>query len=1098
MAGLVTRLAPVCLVALCAGAVVAAPIRIGAESVVPVNPRSEWCRYVNWRPADGEVVDLNPPRISWPYNADFPDDFGDALHMFTLQIADSPDFADPAVDVTCAFNFYNTIPALDPAKTWHWRVGYDVGTGAGKWSDVRSFTIAEDAVVWDRSALAEPDLAERGHPRVLLSPEKLAEIRALAETDPGSRAALERMRGLADRTLERPWWADFPPTDREEQPERDFYRIAEELATVAFVWRVTGDDRYSGVVERAVTWASYPPGGRASPEGLGGDGNEDATQGNEFLALLFDWLYEDMTEDQRRAMIASLEWRIDHVMNSFAWRAGRATGPMLRMTFRSDRQAASFEAEALELSGEARVVEDERASGGRLVQFTGPTAAITLTLDLDRGPYVVQVAAHGPAPDQDAFYVGLDDEKPQRTFVSEWGEASVTIQVEAAGEHTITVTPSEVGVRIDRVRVDVHGDQRLKLGRTTEWTEFAWQVEAPAQGTMLTVEPFNYYARGEVWWDAISLSRTPDGPNLLANGDFSQAEGETPAGWSFSDYGRPSQARYEPTGGRDGTGAVGIVCPASSDRGAWQQRLAINEPGTYYVRGRYRTDASMLTSSVRGTSLSGMISSHQFEASMDTAVCGLVLYEHSAIGREWFELMLNYLLGVTCGYGFDEAWNEGAGYGSSKNKWLTNASLYFDTALPEANLGRNPFYARVGSWLRRIIPVGMGHHAWGNQANASRGNHLAAFRKLAYLTGDGRFLYNWQSYGGELSSTWRPWIEYVLPAYYDAPEPVPEAESAELFDVGGWAMAASGPPSDPATYADGAGVILQCRPRGGYSHSFNSDGSVQLHAYGQMLNHGGGTSANGDAYAYHTMSHNVVLIDGLGQGQPPSGMLYPTYGHICGYRQDDDVVYMAADPTLCYPHEPGSFARWSLPLREPYTERALPYLDSYVRHVLFVRDRYFVIYDDLRCTQPATFTWLWHILPDDPLAFDRETFAIDYTVGEVPVRLQHIFRPDALVLDDRQGLDGRVNPITGEDYRGQLKGEIIEGHNLWVSTREPAAEWRFLAVIYPQPPGGGIPPIERIDDRTVRVGEDVICFDPTSPAAEDATFVVDPAAFRAR
>ena len=64
-----------------------------------------------------------------------------------------------------------------------------------------------------------------------------------------------------------------------------------------------------------------------------------------------------------------------------------------------------------------------------------------------------------------------------------------------------------------------------------------------------------------------------------------------------------------------------------------------------------------------------------------------------------------------------------------------------------------------------------------------------------------------------------------------------------------------------------------------------------------------------------------------------------------------------------------------------------------------------------------------------------------------------------------------------------------------MSTRAPAAQWGFLAVVYPQPPGGEIPPIERIDDRTVRVGEDVICFDPASAAAGDATIVVDSEAF---
>ena len=53
--------------------------------------------------------------------------------------------------------------------------------------------------------------------------------------------------------------------------------------------------------------------------------------------------------------------------------------------------------------------------------------------------------------------------------------------------------------------------------------------------------------------------------------------------------------------------------------------------------------------------MSGMISSHGYEAAMGTAVCALALYEHSDIGRQWYDLILNYLMGVTCGHGFDEA-----------------------------------------------------------------------------------------------------------------------------------------------------------------------------------------------------------------------------------------------------------------------------------------------------------------------------------------------------------------------------------------------------------------------------------------------------------
>lgn len=817
------------------GQVYARSVHIGTEAILPENPRSHYSRYVNWRPADGETVSLNPPRMSWPYWADWPNNFNDALHMFTLQISPNPDFSNPLINVTCPYNFYNTIPALIKGSTqeqdrWYWRVGYDIGTGKTEWSRIRSFIISKEAVIWDRSKLANPDFVQMGHPRILFNSGNINRIRQLAEKDVGSKAALDFMRNQADQIMRKSWWRDFPATDHTTEPRQEFYTIAGDLAMVCFVWLMTGEDKYAEVKSRAIMWASYPPAGRASPEGLGGDGSEDATQGNEFLALLFDWLYPVLTSDERQIMIKSLEWRVAHIMNDFSW------------------------------------------------------------------------------------------------------------------------------------------------------------------------------------------------------------------------------------------------------------------------KNRNRKDKRTGKPLVRAAGMSGMISSHGYEAAMDTAVCGLALYEHSEIGREWFDLILNYLIGVTCGHGFDEAWNEGPGYGTSKCKWLMNATMYFDTSLPQANLGRNPFYSRIGEFFRRVIPVGMRHNAWGNQANASRNNHLAHFRKFAYLTGDGRFLLNWRQYGGNEFSEFRPWIEYVLPVYYHKPQPKPETNTVGLFPVAGWGMAATGPPSLRSTFENGLGVIFQCRPRGGFGHSFNSDGSFQLHAYGQMLNHGGGSSANLDAYAYHTMSHNTILVDGLGQAQSSRGQIYPAYGRIAAFSQGEDYVYFAGDTTRCYPRAPGKYSRWSLPLDDVYEKKALPYLKHFIRHVLFLQNRYFIFYDDLSCSQPATYTWLYHILPEKQLTFDKSTFTVDYMVGDVNVRLRHIAFPKELELDDRLGMKAFVNPFTGEDYSRWRKDNILCGHNLWVSNAAPARRWRFLAVIYPARVGETMPDIERLDDATVRVADEIISFDHDSQYERDASLVLDTAA----
>ena len=623
--------------------------------------------------------------------------------------------------------------------------------------------------------------------------------------------------------MKRSWWREFPRSDKK-KASAPFLLMARDLTLVAFVWRVIDPSpAYAGVKERALTLASYPKGGGASPEGAGGESQEDSTQINELLALLFDWLFPALTGAEQQVFIRSLEWRADHWVNSFAWK----------------RQ------------------------------------------------------------------------------------------------------------------------------------------------------------------------------------------------------------------GRVGAGSLSSLC-----------------------------------------------GSHQYEGSMDTAAVGLALYEHSPKGRECFDLMLNYLIGVTNGFGFEEAWNEGPGYGNSKMKWLLNATIYYDTALPGANLGRNPYYRAVGDFLARVTPVGLPHSPWGNgsaSAGYYTGGRLANFRRLAFLTGDGRFLRNWRESGGQHYSRWRPWIEYVLPHYYHEPKAIPEADPVKLFPLAGWVTASSHPPSLRTAFSDGVGFIFQCRPRGGYSRSFNSDASFQIHAYGQQINHGGGSTTNRDAYAYHTMSHNTILVDGLGQAQP-MGCVHPAYARVAAFRRGEDFLYCAGDATLAYPTKPGKYSRYGLPIDKVYERRALGHLRRFVRHVLFVRQRYFVIFDDLRASQPSCFTWLYHVLPPKPFSMDQAKGTVHYAVGKVPVTVAHVAHRDHLEWQDRRSLDAMSNPFTGEDYRRWRKKGPLPVHNLWGTNEKPAAQFHFLTVIYPYRPADPKPTIERVDDYTVRVRTDpktidVIHFGHQPPPT--ATLVID-------
>ena len=682
----------------------------------------------------------------------------------------------------CIRDSYNTLPALKGQSRWYWRVGYDLGTNHARWIPAYSFEIAADSVVWDRSRLANLNFEARDHPRILLRPQDLDKMRRLADTNQDCRELLDRMRKAADKTLLSEWWRSFPETDTR-PAQTHFLQIAHELTIVGFLRALTGEPKYDGVKARAVKLASFPKGGLSSPEGAGGDG-EDATQSNELLALLFDWLYPELNEEQRSVMIRSLEWRVNHIMNEFAWK-----------------------------------------------------------------------------------YQGL-------------------VQVASIG-----------------------------------------------------------------------------------------------------------------------------------------------------------TQAA----------------SHQYEAAMDTVAAGLVLLGHSQIGREWSELMLHHLIGITNNFGLDEGWNEGAGYGLSKMKWLLNATIYADTAL-DAELGKNPYYQQIGEYFSRLVPLGLAYSPWGN--NSANPTHLqiktiANFRRLALLTGDGRFLRRWRESGGPSSEAWifRPWIDYVLPFYYRHMAESSEWEPLAVYPAAGYVMAATKAPNDLEAFKESVGIIFQARPAGGYSHSFHSDGSFQLYAYGEQLNHGGGSTANEDAFAYHTISHHTLLIDGLGQVQPSIGQLEPQYSRLAALGHGPGYVYFAADVTRAYPSRPGKYQRWGFPVHAIYAERHLSYLKRFVRNVLFVRGKYFVIFDEVESDRPATYTWLYHILPDS-MRFDPAGFTVQYNVGAVRVKLAHAAQPGGLVLDDRKGTDALVNPITGEDCRRYQKKGPLPAHSLWISNRDQAKSRRFLAVVFPYREGG--------------------------------------------
>ena len=501
--------------------------------------------------------------------------------------------------------------------------------------------------------------------------------------------------------------------------------------------------------------------------------------------------------------------------------------------------------------------------------------------------------------------------------------------------------------------------------------------------------------------------------------------------------------------------------------------------------------------------------SHAWENINWTFTGALAIAEHSEVARTFVDLVLHYLIGVGSGFAQDEGWNEGTSYSPWKFGSLLASALYARMTFPELYLERNPFYHGLGSFFLYQTPVGVIRPAWGDMGYQyryhTRGQH-AYRRKLAYLTGDKRLLTaraSWQQAfkNGdvelpplgepevhEITDYPRPWMEYALPHFFSEPKEEVDHPPARIFPIAGWAMGYTKPPGTLEGFRNSVGFVTNCRPRGGYSHSHHSNSGFELYAYGEVIATGGASKSNSDPFAKSSQSHNVILINGEGQGEVKGSENRPNAGRIIAWKNTDNLVYVCSDVCNAYTNHPD--------------------LENFKRHFLCIRNRYFVIYDDLSLkpgTDPATFSWLYHIQPDVPVEIGDTKLA--YTLNDVNVQVHHLGETGPLETVNMSGDQWYYNPITGEDHYKQSKEQVNKKergigvffpnlprvhNNLWLTT-QPKTETQFLAAILPFKKGEKDPKIQKLAPGviSVQIGdeqEDIIAF---GQNWDGATIVID-------
>ncbi len=407
-------------------------------------------------------------------------------------------------------------------------------------------------------------------------------------------------------------------------------------------------------------------------------------------------------------------------------------------------------------------------------------------------------------------------------------------------------------------------------------------------------------------------------------------------------------------------------------------------------------------------------------------------------------LGLHYLTGVTAHHGPDEGWNEGLGYGVWKSIYTLEASLLADLVLPDLNIGRNPMLHRLGRWHAHLFPFGVERLPFGDESarNISRfeSSQMFIMRRLAWLTGNPLDVYRYDvlterhtDHGGG-----RAWVDLAASATLQSPSAAQEEPTRAHFPEAGWVMVSSHGPSDADGFEDSIGMIFQSRPRGGWGHSFRAENTFAWYAHGATLSAPGGSARFRDPHARHTMSHNGILINGEGQEWEPGlyEARYPFAGRLLAYEEHENYVHWVGDATYAYQTVEGLLRAH--------------------RHVIFVDDEWFAVFDDLAMrpnADPAAFSHLFHVAQDVPGELDAEAAEFVFEMDGVQARMALANDPDSLEMVNLQHRDGFKNPVTGEDMyeeavetQAQFDREPFGmAHNIWATNREPARDWHFLS-----------------------------------------------------
>ncbi len=348
----------------------------------------EWPYILNtampFKPADNYVSLNNPPSFSWPLISDYA--------TYDLRICEDPEMTVEYKKVeNLERNVYNFGEMFDVEKKYYWQVRFKDEGKTSVWSDVREFIIDSNAVDFTMPQFTEAyikDAIIKTHPRLLTNDvkdlEKLQQI--TDETHPYSMSKLKTnvsnalARGIPTNEYLKEMW---------EKGEyggngKNYYMYAVDVANIALMYLITQEKQYLDKVEEYLMAMQHWNEGNKDQRWIYFDSLTDTTEPYfiNSLAYAYDWLYNDLSPEARKAGVKAIE---NHLNNWYENYADGKTKANMRSLYAKPDASHQWRVRQLSL-GALAIYEDSQVARDMITHIL-PLYAHALPMTRDDGSF---------------------------------------------------------------------------------------------------------------------------------------------------------------------------------------------------------------------------------------------------------------------------------------------------------------------------------------------------------------------------------------------------------------------------------------------------------------------------------------------------------------------------------------------------------------------------------------------------------------------------------------------------------------------------------------------------------------------------------------